>query len=192
MQNTSISLVLGLAISLLIGLMGVYMLITGKANLLHDYHRATTDDGYSVQLVWNKMDSKVWKAEQVEEYMGKGAQGDPEVFIVIMVPEDSVEHMAQAVYEVQKGLWPLKRNMHVLAAISGLTLESGAIYNTPVDKENLITRDDPPKYEEIKETIIDYQFRNKQIKPEQWDGSGEIGDPNDSDVAIIWLHDPSK
>ncbi|WP_035433618.1 hypothetical protein [Atopobium sp. oral taxon 199] len=138
------------------------------------------------------MDSKVWKAEQVEEYMGKGAQGDPEVFIVIMVPEDSVEHMAQAVYEVQKGLWPLKRNMHVLAAISGLTLESGAIYNTPVDKENLITRDDPPKYEEIKETIVDYQFRNKQIKPEQWDGSGEIGDPNDSDVAITWLHDPSK
>lgn len=41
--GTFISLVLGLAISLLIGLMGVYMLVTGKTNLLHDYHRATTD-----------------------------------------------------------------------------------------------------------------------------------------------------
>jgi hypothetical protein len=41
--GTSILLVLGLAISLLIGLMGVYMLVTGKANLLHDYHRAATD-----------------------------------------------------------------------------------------------------------------------------------------------------
>ncbi|MBM6989337.1 MAG: hypothetical protein I3I99_07035 [Olsenella umbonata] len=41
--GTFISLVLGLAISLLIGLMGVYMLVTGKTKLLHDYHRATTD-----------------------------------------------------------------------------------------------------------------------------------------------------
>ena len=153
---------------------------------------STYVDGYSVRLSWNKMDSKVWKKEQVEEYMGKGAQGDPEIFIVIMIAEDSVEAMAQTVYEVQKGLWPLKRNMHVLAAISGLSFDCGTIYNTPVDKENLITRGNPPEYEEIKESIGNYQFRNKQMKPERWDGSGEVGDPNDSDVAITWLHRPQK
>ena len=155
-------------------------------------HTVEGIDGYSVQLSWNKMDSKVWKKEQVEEYMGKGAQGDPEIFIVIMIAEDSVEAMAQTVYEVQKGLWPLKRNMHVLAAISGLSFDCGTIYNTPVDKENLITRGNPPEYEEIKESIGNYQFRNKQMKPERWDGSGEVGDPNDSDVAITWLHKPQK
>jgi hypothetical protein len=41
--GTVVSLVVGSAVSLLIGLMGVYMLITGKAGLLHDYHRETTD-----------------------------------------------------------------------------------------------------------------------------------------------------
>jgi|GEM_PF-3121545 hypothetical protein len=41
--GTVVSLVVGSAVSLLIGLMGVYMLITGKADLLHDYHRETTD-----------------------------------------------------------------------------------------------------------------------------------------------------
>lgn len=40
--GATVSLLVGMAISLLAGLMGVYMLVTGNPGLLHDYHRATT------------------------------------------------------------------------------------------------------------------------------------------------------
>ena len=76
-------------------------------------------DGYSVRLSWNKMDSKVWKKEQVEEYMGKGIDGDPEIHMTIVIPRDTKDNLAKVIYAFHKDLSEFKRNMQLRVGMTG-------------------------------------------------------------------------
>ena len=144
---------------------------------------STYVDGYSVRLSWNKMDSKVWKKEQVEEYMGKGIDGDPEIHMTIVIPRDTKENLAKVIYAFHKDLSEFKRNMQLRVGMTGTDPRTvNELYLTPLDFQILSYRTEL-SYEDILRSVDSHFKRNESST---WDGKGEIGDPDHTQVSLTW------
>ena len=140
-------------------------------------------DGYSVRLSWNKMDSKVWKKEQVEEYMGKGIDGDPEIHMTIVIPRDTKENLAKVIYAFHKDLSEFKRNMQLRVGMTGTDPRTvNELYLTPLDFQILSYRTEL-SYEDILRSV-DLHFKRNESST--WDGKGEIGDPDHTQVSLTF------
>lgn len=143
-------------------------------------------DGYAVKLTWNKMDDEVWTADQVEQYMGFGVDGDPEVSVIIMLAKDSTENLAHLIYKAHIDLAKLKRNMKFVFGISGSDMKkiNNAVYSTHVDYEIFITR----RSAQISyESVLDEVSSNiKKVTDDGWDGIGTVGDPDSVITSITW------
>ncbi|MCR5631164.1 MAG: hypothetical protein K6F24_04320 [Atopobiaceae bacterium] len=143
-------------------------------------------DGYSASLFYNKMDSKVWTADQVEQYMGFGVDGDPEVSVIIMLAKDSTENLAHLIYKAHIDLAKLKRNMKFVFGISGSDMKkiNNAVYSTHVDYEIFITR----KSAQISyESVLDEVSSNiKKVTDDGWDGTVVVGDLDKVIPSITW------
>ena len=143
-------------------------------------------DGYSASLFYNKMDSKVWTADQVEQYMGFGMDGDPEVSVFALLSKDSTENLAHLIYKAHIDLAKLKRNMKFVFGISGSDMKkiNNAVYSTHVDYEIFITR----RSAQISyESVLDEVSSNiKKVTDDGWDGIGTVGDPDSVITSITW------
>ncbi|WP_455043903.1 hypothetical protein [Lancefieldella rimae] len=140
-------------------------------------------DGYSVRLSWNKMDSKVWKKEQVEEYMGKGIDGDPEIHMTIVIPRDTKDNLAKVIYAFHKDLSEFKRNMQLRIGMTGTDPRTvNELYLTPLDFQILSYRTEL-SYEDILRSV-DLHFKRNESST--WDGTGEIGDPDHTQVSLTF------
>ena len=140
-------------------------------------------DGYSVRLSWNKMDSKVWKKEQVEEYMGKGIDGDPEIHMTIVIPRDTKDNLAKVIYVFHKDLSEFKRNMQLRIGMTGTDPRTvNELYLTPLDFQILSYRTEL-SYEDILRSV-DLHFKRNESST--WDGTGEIGDPDHTQVSLTF------
>ena len=146
-------------------------------------HTVEGIDGYSVQLSWNKMDSKVWKKEQVEEYMGKGIDGDPEIHMTIVIPRDTKDNLAKVIYAFHKDLSEFKRNMQLRVGMTGTDPRTvNELYLTPLDFQILSYRTEL-SYEDILRSV-DLHFKRNESST--WDGKGEIGDPDHTQVSLTF------
>ena len=140
-------------------------------------------DGYSVRLSWNKMDSKVWKKEQVEEYMGKGIDGDPEIHMTIVIPRGTKDNLAKVIYAFHKDLSEFKRNMQLRIGMTGTDPRTvNELYLTPLDFQILSYRTEL-SYEDILRSV-DVHFKRNESST--WDGTGEIGDPDHTQVSLTF------
>ena len=99
-------------------------------------------DGYAVKLTWNKMDDEVWTADQVEQYMGLGMDGDPVVGMLIMVTRTSPEEVAQIIYDAHISCAQFNRNMRLVFGLTGCDMRDSKnnIYGTHLDYMYLNTR----------------------------------------------------
>ena len=143
-------------------------------------------DGYSASLFYNKMDSKVWTADQVEQYMGFGMDGDPEVSVFALLSKDSTENLAHLIYKAHIDLAKLKRSMQINFALTGSDIRrpNNIIYCTHVGYEIFVTR----KSAQISyESVLDEVSSNiKKVTDDGWDGIGTVGDPDSVITSITW------
>ena len=149
-------------------------------------------DGYSASLFYNKMDDEVWTADQVEQYMGFGVDGDPEVSylvifsVIVMLAKNSTENLAHLIYQAHIDLAKLKRNMKFVFGISGSDMKkiNNTIYSTHVDYEIFVTR----KSAQISyESVLDEVSSNiKKVTDDGWDGIGTVGDLDKVIPSITW------
>ena len=143
-------------------------------------------DGYAVKLTWNKMDDEVWTADQVEQYMGLGVDGDPVVGMLIMVARTSPEEVSQIIYDAHISCAQFNRNMRLVFGLTGCDMRDSKnnIYGTHLDYMYLNTR----KNASLQHTDIVKEVANqmKIVKETGWDGIGRVGDPNNVVSSVTW------
>ena len=143
-------------------------------------------DGYSASLFYNKMDDEVWTADQVEQYMGFGMDGDPEVSVIVMLAKDSTENLAHLIYQTHIDLAELKRSMQINFALTGSDIRrpNNIIYCTHVDYEIFVTRKSAQiSYKSVLEEV---SSNIKKVTDDGWDGIGTVGDPDSVITSITW------
>lgn len=143
-------------------------------------------DGYSASLFYNKMDSKVWTADQVEQYMGLGMDGDPVVGMLIMVARTSPEEVAQIIYDAHISCAQFNRNMRLVFGLTGCDMRDSKnnIYGTHLDYMYLNTRKNASfQYTDIVKEVANQM---KIVKETGWDGIGRVGDPNNVVSSVTW------
>ncbi|WP_314773814.1 hypothetical protein [Lancefieldella rimae] len=143
-------------------------------------------DGYSASLFYNKMDSKVWTADQVEQYMGFGMDGDPEVSVFALLSKDSTENLAHLIYKAHIDLAKLKRSMQINFALTGSDIRrpNNIIYCTHVGYEVFVTRRSAQiSYESVLDEV---SSKIKKVTDDGWDGIGTVGDPDSVITSITW------
>ena len=143
-------------------------------------------DGYSASLFYNKMDDEVWTADQVEQYMGLGVDGDPEVSVFALLSKNSTENLAHLIYKAHIDLAKFKRSMQINFAITGSDIRrpNNIIYCTHVGYEIFVTR----RSAQISyESVLDEVSSNiKKVTDDGWDGIGTVGDPDSVITSITW------
>ena len=143
-------------------------------------------DGYAVKLTWNKMDDEVWTADQVEQYMGLGMDGDPVVGMLIMVARTSPEEVAQIIYDAHISCAQFNRNMRLVFGLTGCDMRDSKnnIYGTHLDYMYLNTRKNASfQYTDIVKEVANQM---KIVKETGWDGIGRVGDPNNVVSSVSW------
>ena len=143
-------------------------------------------DGYAVKLTWNKMDDEVWTADQVEQYMGLGVDGDPVVGMLIMVARTSPEEVSQIIYDAHISCAQFNRNMRLVFGLTGCDMRDSKnnIYGTHLDYMYLNTRKNASfQYTDIVKEVANQM---KIVKETGWDGIGRIGDPNNVVSSVSW------
>ena len=143
-------------------------------------------DGYAVKLTWNKMDDEVWTADQVEQYMGLGMDGDPVVGMLIMVARTSPEEVAQIIYDAHISCAQFNRNMRLVFGLTGCDMRDSKnnIYGTHLDYMYLNTRKNASfQYTDIVKEVANQM---KIVKETGWDGIGRVGDPNNVVSSVTW------
>ena len=143
-------------------------------------------DGYAVKLTWNKMDDEVWTANQVEQYMGLGVDGDPVVGMLIMVARTSPEEVAQIIYDAHISCAQFNRNMRLVFGLTGCDMRDSKnnIYGTHLDYMYFYTRKNASfQYTDIVEEVANQM---KIVKETGWDGIGRVGDPNNVVSSVTW------
>ena len=143
-------------------------------------------DGYAVKLTWNKMDDEVWTADQVEQYMGFGVDGDPVVGMLVIVPRTTPEEVSQIIYDSHIDCSKFNRNMRLVFGLTGCDMRDSRnnIYGTHLDYMYLNTRKDALlSYSDILDEIA---TQMKIVKETGWDGIGRVGDPNNVVSSVTW------
>ena len=143
-------------------------------------------DGYAVKLTWNKMDDEVWTADQVEQYMGLGVDGDPVVGMLIMAARTSPEEVSQIIYDTHISCAQFNRNMRLVFGLTGCDMRDSKnnIYGTHLDYMYLNTRKNASfQYTDIVKEVANQM---KIVKETGWDGIGRIGDPNNVVSSVSW------
>ncbi|MCR5631163.1 MAG: hypothetical protein K6F24_04315 [Atopobiaceae bacterium] len=143
-------------------------------------------DGYAVKLTWNKMDDEVWTADQVEQYMGLGVDGDPVVGMLIMVARTSPEEVAQIIYDAHISCAQFNRNMRLVFGLTGCDMRDSKnnIYGTHLDYMYFNTRKNASfQYTDIVKEVANQM---KIVKETGWDGIGRVGDPNNAVSSVTW------
>ncbi|WP_314773815.1 hypothetical protein [Lancefieldella rimae] len=143
-------------------------------------------DGYAVKLTWNKMDDEVWTADQVEQYMGLGVDGDPVVGMLIMVARTSPEEVAQIIYDAHISCAQFNRNMRLVFGLTGCDMRDSKnnIYGTHLDYMYFNTRKNASfQYTDIVKEVANQM---KIVKETGWDGIGRVGDPNNVVSSVTW------
>ena len=143
-------------------------------------------DGYSASLFYNKMDDEVWTADQVEQYMGLGVDGDPEVSVFALLSKNSTENLAHLIYKAHIDLAKFKRSMQINFAITGSDIRrpNNIIYCTHVGYEIFVTRRSAQiSYESVLDEV---SSKIKKVTDDGWDGIGTVGDPDSVITSITW------
>lgn len=150
--------------------------------------------GWAVALDYVRFDTRAWKPDEFDAYMGEGraASSDPEAVVWLMLPKGgSVEEWATTIHAAEGPVYALKRRTKVLGIPEGQS-RRGVVYITDqryegADREGVPTEEDALK-----------QLRGWEdfFEDDPWDGVGTGGDPGSADYLpqVQWApgHGPAS
>ena len=137
--------------------------------------------GFATSLFYTRVDARVWREDQLEEYMGDGGHNDPRVeAIAVLDAGIGREEAVSAIARIQEALWGLDGSMRLIAARRGANPREDWLYLTPSSKQKRRSRGDAPTEADVAGWLkVRYGHEDLQA----WDGSATVGDPDPVSVG---------
>ena len=137
--------------------------------------------GYGVTLREPYMGDRVWRADELEEYLDNGYT-HPRVAVLLMVSRGGgTDSWAATIHDALAAVWGLGRRMDFHVGIEGTDPFSGfgTLYTLDISQTSPKTRDaEPPDIASIQKWMSGpCTTASPEDGYEPWDGTGDPGDP---------------
>lgn len=138
--------------------------------------------GYSVTLREPYMGDRLWRADELEEYLNNGYT-HPRVRVLLMLLRNGdFDSWAATIHDALAAVWGLDRRMDVYAGVEGTDpfSSSSPLYTLDISQTSPKTRDaEPPDAATVRRLM--WVLGDDDTSPwdgyEPWDGTGDPGDP---------------
>ena len=140
--------------------------------------------GFATSLFYTRVDARVWREDQLEEYMGDGGHNDPRVeAIAVLDAGIGREEAVSAIARIQEALWGLDGSMRLIAARRGANPREDWLYLTASPKQLRGSHGDALTEADVKDIEDTLGFHYGREDLQAWDGTATVGDPDPSHVG---------